>query len=127
MYRWFLDIKEDLPLCIVMGKKGGFPFIQPSEFFVNIDNRVHGRKKTSVTGSSFPSQGQYEHMKEVKAAQGIKLIAKDFEKAVAGLPMYVAKQNDEVEIYKVSVKCAQNISNVWVYPCTHVTEYFASI
>jgi len=37
----------------------------------------------------------------VHAAQGVKLIAKDFEKALAGLPMYVAETQDEVEYYKV--------------------------
>lgn len=35
------------------------------------------------------------------AAQGVKLIAKDLEKALAGLPLYVAHDADEVEFYKV--------------------------
>lgn len=47
-------------------------------------------------------QAQYEHHKEVKAAQGVKIIGKDLEKALAGLPLYVAKNDDEVEYYKVS-------------------------
>ena len=35
------------------------------------------------------------------AAQGCKIIAKDLEKSLAGLPMYIAHQQDEVEVYKV--------------------------
>ena len=46
-------------------------------------------------------QSQWEHHKEVLAAQGVKIIAKDLEKALAGLPMYIAKRDDEVEYYKV--------------------------
>ena len=37
----------------------------------------------------------------MKAAQGVKIIAKDMEKALAGLPLYVAHDNDEKEYYKV--------------------------
>ena len=37
----------------------------------------------------------------MKAAQGVKIIAKDLEKSLAGLPMYVAKRDDEVEFYRV--------------------------
>ena len=48
-------------------------------------------------------QAQYEHYKEVKAAQGVKIIGKDLEKALAGLPLYVAHDDDEVEYYKVSL------------------------
>ena len=51
----------------------------------------------------FVLQSQYEHHKEVLAAQGVKIIGKDLEKALAGLPMYVAHDEDEVEYYKVSV------------------------
>lgn len=46
-------------------------------------------------------QSNWEHHKEVKAAQGVKIIAKELEKSLAGLPMYVAKRDDEVEYYKV--------------------------
>jgi translation initiation factor 5B len=42
----------------------------------------------------------YEHHKEVRAAQGCKIVAKDLEKALAGLPLFVAKQPDEVEVHK---------------------------
>ena len=37
----------------------------------------------------------------MKAAQGVKIIAKDLDKALAGLPMYVAKYDDEIAVYKV--------------------------
>jgi translation initiation factor 5B len=37
----------------------------------------------------------------VKAAQGVKVIGKDLEKALAGLPLYVAHDEDEVEYFKV--------------------------
>ena len=46
-------------------------------------------------------QNQYEHHKEIPAAQGVKVIAKDLEKALAGLPLYVANHPDEIEYYKV--------------------------
>ncbi|XP_071086769.1 eukaryotic translation initiation factor 5B-like isoform X2 [Haliotis cracherodii] len=48
-------------------------------------------------------KNQYEHHKEVKAAQGVKIIAKDLEKALAGLPLYVARDKDEEEYYKSEV------------------------
>ena len=51
----------------------------------------------------FSLQSQYEHHKEVLAAQGVKIIGKDLEKALAGLPLYVAHDDDEVEYYKVSL------------------------
>ena len=51
----------------------------------------------------FTLQSQYEHHKEVLAAQGVKIIGKDLEKALAGLPLYVAHDDDEVEYYKVSL------------------------
>ena len=46
----------------------------------------------------------YQHEKAVQAAQGVKLIAKDLEKALAGLPLYAAKDHDkdEIEYFKVS-------------------------
>jgi len=46
-------------------------------------------------------QNAYEKHKKVVAAQGCKIIAKDLEKSLAGLPMFIAHQPDEVEVYKV--------------------------
>lgn len=48
-------------------------------------------------------KNQYEHHKVVKAAQGVKIIAKDLEKALAGLPLYVAQDADEKEYFKEEV------------------------
>lgn len=42
----------------------------------------------------------YEEHKEIKAAQGVKIAAKDLEKAIAGINLQIAKKSDEVEIYK---------------------------
>lgn len=41
--------------------------------------------------------------KEVKAAQGVKIAAKELEKAIAGLNLYVAVKPDEVEIIRDEV------------------------
>ncbi|XP_066257303.1 eukaryotic translation initiation factor 5B [Euwallacea similis] len=45
----------------------------------------------------------YVEYKEVKAAQGVKIAAKELEKAIAGLNLYVAVKPDEVEIIKEEV------------------------
>ncbi|XP_066154342.1 eukaryotic translation initiation factor 5B [Euwallacea fornicatus] len=45
----------------------------------------------------------YVEYKEVKAAQGVKIAAKELEKAIAGLNLYVAVKPDEVEIMKEEV------------------------
>ncbi|CAH1777492.1 unnamed protein product [Owenia fusiformis] len=62
---------------------------------------------TSIRGCLLPPamkelrvKNQYEHHKDVTAAQGVKIIAKDLEKAVAGLPLHVAHFPDEIEIFK---------------------------
>jgi len=54
-------------------------------------------------GSSVVSvpQNAYEKHKTVVAAQGCKIIAKDLEKSLAGLPMFIAHQPDEIEVYRV--------------------------
>lgn len=45
-------------------------------------------------------QNAYIEHKEVIAAQGVKITAKDLEKAVAGLNLLVAHKSDEIEILK---------------------------
>ena len=45
----------------------------------------------------------YTEPKEVRAAQGVKITAKDLEKAIAGLNLLVAYNPDEVEICKEEV------------------------
>ena len=46
-------------------------------------------------------QNQYQKFKEIVGAQGVKVLAKDLEKALAGMPLFAAQQPDEVEILKV--------------------------
>jgi len=45
-------------------------------------------------------KGQYSEFKEVKAATGLKIAAKELEKAIAGLELLVSYHEDEVEIYR---------------------------
>lgn len=51
-------------------------------------------------------KSQWEHHKEVKAAQGVKIIAKDLDHALAGLPVYSANKDDEIEYYKEELSVA---------------------
>lgn len=45
----------------------------------------------------------YIEYKEIKAAQGVKIAAKELEKAIAGLNLYIAHKPDEVEVLKEEV------------------------
>lgn len=45
----------------------------------------------------------YQEYKEVKGAQGVKIAAKDLDKAIAGLQVLIAKHPDEVEVLKEEV------------------------
>ena len=49
-------------------------------------------------------QAQYIHHPDLKAAQGAKLCGKDFEKVLAGSPVYIAHSPDEVEVLKEDVE-----------------------
>ncbi|KAL5011761.1 hypothetical protein ScPMuIL_010312 [Solemya velum] len=51
-------------------------------------------------------KSQYIKNKEVVAAQGVKIAAKDMEKALAGLPLYVAHDQNEVEFYREELSIA---------------------
>lgn len=51
-------------------------------------------------------KSQWEHHKEVKAAQGVKIIAKDLDHALAGLPVYSSNKDDEIEYYKEELSVA---------------------
>ncbi|KAE9550492.1 hypothetical protein FO519_006294 [Halicephalobus sp. NKZ332] len=42
----------------------------------------------------------FEHYLSIKGAQGVKILAKGLEKAVAGLPLFVCQRNDELEILR---------------------------
>lgn len=48
-------------------------------------------------------KNQYVEYKEIQAAQGVKIAAKELEKAIAGLNLQVAQKPDEVEILKEEV------------------------
>ncbi|XP_071951297.1 eukaryotic translation initiation factor 5B-like [Antedon mediterranea] len=48
----------------------------------------------------------YDKHKEVIAAQGVKILAKDMEKALAGMPLLATRYPDEVEIMKEEVAAA---------------------
>ncbi|KAF3335780.1 eukaryotic translation initiation factor 5B-like protein [Carex littledalei] len=50
--------------------------------------------------STRKKQGSYEHHKEIKAAQGIKISAQGLEHAVAGTAFYVVKTCDDLEALK---------------------------
>uniref|UniRef100_A0A915CNP4 Eukaryotic translation initiation factor 5B n=1 Tax=Ditylenchus dipsaci TaxID=166011 RepID=A0A915CNP4_9BILA len=45
-------------------------------------------------------KNDYVHYKEVRGAQGVKILAKNLDKAVAGLPMFVAHTTDEMDVMK---------------------------
>lgn len=47
-------------------------------------------------------QNQYEKHKEVATSQGVKILGKDLEKALAGLPLLVAHKEDEVPVLRVT-------------------------
>ena len=46
-------------------------------------------------------QNAYELHKKVRAARGVKLTAKDLERVIAGMPVLVAEQPDEIPVLKV--------------------------
>jgi translation initiation factor 5B len=50
------------------------------------------------------STRSYVDHKELKAAQGVKIAAKDLDKAIAGLNLLVAHQQDEVEVLKEEIQ-----------------------
>lgn len=57
-------------------------------------------------------QNQYEKQKEVSTAQGVKILGKDLEKTLAGLPLLVAHKEDEIPVLKVTVLLYKPISHV---------------
>lgn len=63
---------------------------------------------TTVRGVLMPApmselrvKGNYTHLKEVVGSCGVKIIARDLEKALAGLPLYVATDLAERLYYSV--------------------------
>ncbi|CAF0917376.1 unnamed protein product [Adineta ricciae] len=49
-------------------------------------------------------RNQYQNYKSVKAARGIKIAAKDLEKAMAGLPLFVGRKDDEVDYFRNEIQ-----------------------
>lgn len=47
-------------------------------------------------------QSQYEKHKEVLTSQGVKILGKDLEKTLAGLPLLVAHKDDEIPVLRVT-------------------------
>uniref|UniRef100_A0A914QHM2 Eukaryotic translation initiation factor 5B n=1 Tax=Panagrolaimus davidi TaxID=227884 RepID=A0A914QHM2_9BILA len=45
-------------------------------------------------------KADYEHYKEIKGSQSVKILAKNLDKCVAGLPLFVCNRTDELEILK---------------------------
>ena len=53
----------------------------------------------------FPSnQNQYIHHKELRAAQGVKIEAKELEKCIAGLNLLIAHHSDEIDICREEIE-----------------------
>ncbi|EMP27173.1 Eukaryotic translation initiation factor 5B [Chelonia mydas] len=68
---------------------------------------VEGPIVTQIRGLLLPPpmkelrvKNQYEKHKEVMAAQGVKILGKDLEKTLAGLPLLVAHKEDEIPVLK---------------------------
>ncbi|KAM9327450.1 eukaryotic translation initiation factor 5B [Pholidichthys leucotaenia] len=68
---------------------------------------VEGPIVTQIRGLLLPPplkelrvKNQYEKHKEVSTSQGVKILGKDLEKALAGLPLLVAHKDDEIPVLK---------------------------
>ncbi|CAB3402409.1 unnamed protein product [Caenorhabditis bovis] len=42
-------------------------------------------------------KNEYKHYKEIRGARGVKVLAKNLEKALAGLPMFITDREDEID------------------------------
>ncbi|CAF0921562.1 unnamed protein product, partial [Didymodactylos carnosus] len=49
-------------------------------------------------------RNQYQKYKEVKAARGVKIAAKDLDKSMAGLPLFVGRKQEEIDYYKNEIQ-----------------------
>ncbi|XP_071335761.1 eukaryotic translation initiation factor 5B isoform X2 [Trachinotus anak] len=68
---------------------------------------VEGPIVTQIRGLLLPPplkelrvKSQYEKHKEVSTSQGVKILGKDLEKTLAGLPLLVAERDDEVPVLR---------------------------
>ncbi|CAK8696854.1 unnamed protein product [Clavelina lepadiformis] len=82
---------------------------------------VEGPIVTHVKGLLMPQplkelrvKNPYDKFNEIKAAQGVKILAKDLDKALAGTSLLVAKRDDEIEILKddVQAEVAQALKSI---------------
>lgn len=55
---------------------------------------------TPPSNKDLRTKNAWEKHNLVKGATGVKIVAQDIDKALAGLPLYVARRDDEVEYYK---------------------------
>ena len=60
------------------------------------------------------SKNSYINHKEVIGAQGVKIAAKELEKAMAGLPLFVARKDDEIDYFKheLQIQLKQALSSI---------------
>ncbi|KAI0990671.1 hypothetical protein GJ496_005415 [Pomphorhynchus laevis] len=88
-----------IDICLVNGRlRVGDTIVVPGQ---------EGPIVTQIRGLMMPAhnkdlrvKNQYQIYKEVKGTRGVKIAAKNLEKAMAGLPLYVAVKEDEIEIYQ---------------------------
>lgn len=99
-YKYFFCLKgTTVDVCLVNGKlKVADTIILPGQ---------EGPIVTQVRGLLTPQpnrdlrvKNHYVMNKELLGARGVKLAAKELEKCMAGLPMFVAQKPDEIEYYK---------------------------
>lgn len=69
-------------------------------------------------------QNPYEKHKEVSTAQGVKILGKDLEKTLAGLPLLVAHKEDEIPVLRVTMFFT-NLSVVFPLSLFKNTLYFS--
>uniref|UniRef100_A0A7E4UU96 Eukaryotic translation initiation factor 5B n=1 Tax=Panagrellus redivivus TaxID=6233 RepID=A0A7E4UU96_PANRE len=49
-------------------------------------------------------KGDYEHYASIQGAQGVKVLAKGLDNVVAGLPLFVCRRSDELEVLKADAQ-----------------------
>ncbi|XP_033114033.1 eukaryotic translation initiation factor 5B-like [Anneissia japonica] len=117
-----LMFSEDLQ-CTTMEVKS-LPGLGTTIDAILVNGRLHEGDTIIVAGQEGPIVSQirgllmpqplkelrvknpYDKHKEVIAAQGVKILAKDMEKALAGMPLLATRYQDEVEIMKEEVAAA---------------------
>ncbi|KAG8586844.1 hypothetical protein GDO81_005498 [Engystomops pustulosus] len=84
---------------------------------------VEGPIVTQIRGLLLPPpmkelrvKNQYEKHKEVLAAQGVKILGKDLEKTLAGLPFLVAHKEDEIPVLREDSRGQQEDLQIRIGP-----------